>query len=177
MLAGMLAASGAAAQELSRAERLDMLFERLAAAESAEEAEYVEAEIWDVWTASGSPSIDLLLEHGVTALGEQAYDIAEVKLDALVELDPHFAEGWNQRAILYLRRDDPLAAIETIQRVLALEPRHFAALAGLGRLFDEMNNPRGALAAYRQAHAIHPHMEGLAEEIERLTIVTRGRDI
>ena len=59
---------------------------------------------------------------------------------------PRLGRGWNKRAtVLYLlgEHDRSLADIE---RVLALEPRHFGALAGIGliRIAKGASHPRGA---------------------------------
>jgi hypothetical protein len=54
--------------------------------------------------------------------------------------------------------------------VLELEPRHFAALAGLGVLHKEMGNQRAALQAFRRALAIHPFLSVARRAVKELEL-------
>ena len=109
--------------------RLDDLFDNLRSAQSAEQAKSVEQGIWRVWLQSESPTVTLLLSNALEAQEKGDLDKAEALLNALVEAAPDFAEGWNRRATLRFMRDDYTGAVADIQRTLALEPRHFGALA------------------------------------------------
>ena len=46
--------------------------------------------------------------------------------------------GWNWRATLYYLRNDYTRSLEDIEQVLIREPRHFAALAGLGMIMKDL---------------------------------------
>jgi len=52
--------------------------------------------------------------------------------------------------------------------VLALEPRHFEALAGLGRIFLMLEDRKAALRAFEAALAINPHMKQTQEIVRHL---------
>ena len=79
-------------------------------------------------------------------------------LDDIVAEYPDYAEAWNQRATIhYLLRnfDQSMADIE---KVLALEPRHFGALAGRAVMYKEQGKDDLALKDILAAIAIHPFL-------------------
>ena len=49
--------------------------------------------------------------------------------------------------------------------------------AGLAMILEETGKPERALEAYRAAIAIHPHMSGAAEAIERLETEAEGQEL
>lgn len=147
---------------------LDALFARLKATPSDEEAQIIEVAIFHQWSESGSPQVDALILQGAEAVNDGDYDLALAVFDRVVQLNPNFAEGWNMRATVHFLREDYGAAIADIQRVLILEPRHFGALAGLGRIFLELDEERAALSAFEAALAINPHLESAREQVEQL---------
>jgi Tfp pilus assembly protein PilF len=61
--------------------------------------------------------------------------------------------------------------------VLAREPRHFGALAGLGIILQEFGDDKRALDAFRRALAIHPHIERVPDMVKRLSDKIDGREI
>jgi tetratricopeptide (TPR) repeat protein len=142
-----------------RARHLDALFVHLEAATVEEEADAMVAEIWKLWLQSGRPEIDAAMQQAVDFMGQGLPALAIPVLDDIVARAPNWAEGWNKRAtVLYLlgEHDRSLADIE---RVLALEPRHFGALAGIGLIRMSKGEPRAALAAFRRAIAINPFLK------------------
>lgn len=155
---------------------LDDLFEQLQSDEPGR-IDRVERQIVAEWSKSGSAAMDLLLQRGKEALDNGRADDAISHLTALTDHAPDFAEGWNALAMAYFETERYGPALEAIRHVLALNPRHFGALAGLGRILEDMGEDRGALEAYRAAHAIHPHQSGIEAGLERLQRKTSGRDI
>ncbi|SMH54939.1 tetratricopeptide repeat protein [Maritimibacter sp. HL-12] len=172
LFALLLAASPLRAQS----DGLDDLFDALRQPDSSG-WEAVEDRIWEEWSQSGSAAMDLLLERGREAIGEGEHATAIEHLTALVENAPDFAEGWNARATAYFHVDRYGPALADIARALTLEPRHFAALAGLGRIFEETGDIEGALEAYRRAAAIHPRRPDLREAVERLEAELQGKSV
>jgi len=160
-----------------REEVLDVLFERLAAAESEAESRSFESAIREIWLDSGSPSIDLLMERGFDALREKNYDRAYFYFDEVVTLAPGFAEGWDKRAAVHYVREDYAEALRDIEQVLRLEPRHYQAMAGLGIILEELGDKKGALDAYRRALALNPWLEDLKDRIAPLELEVEGRGI
>jgi len=172
VLAMLLAASPLAAQSTD----LDDLFEALRQPDTSG-WEAVEDRIWDAWSQSGSAAMDLLLERGREAIDDGEHAAAIEHLTALIENAPEFAEGWNARATAFFHADLYGPALADIARVLTLEPRHFAALAGLGRILEETGNLERALEAYRKAAAIHPRRPDLRGAVERLEAELQGKSV
>lgn len=155
---------------------LDALFEALKTAEAGA-WEGIEQQIWERWSHSGSASMDYLLERGRRAMSDDDPVAAIEHLTALVENAPDFAEGWNTRATAYYRAELVGPALADIARTLALEPRHFGALSGLGLILEESGDTQGALRAYEAALAIHPHQPDLREAVDRLEDELQGEPI
>jgi tetratricopeptide (TPR) repeat protein len=137
----------------------------------------VKDEIQMLWSRSGSASADYLLARGREALAAGDLAAAYDHLTALTDHAPDFAEGWNLRATLFFQAGQYGPSIADIQRVLALEPRHFGALAGLGFMLEEMDRPQDALAAFRAAQAIHPHRDEIHDAIARVERALGGQTL
>ena len=161
----------------TREERLDALFERLQTAESERAGKVAEEEILRTWLQSGSPTIDLLMEWTLTAMDEENYPLALDFLDRITSIEPDYVEGWNKRATIHYLNDEYGKSLADIERALALEPRHFGALAGLGTILRELGDEERALAAYRQALAYDPYMEHVQEAIDELSAEGEGQGI
>ena len=61
--------------------------------------------------------------------------------------------------------------------MLAREPRHFGALAGLGMIMQDLGDDKRALDAFRKALAINPHLERVPDLVKTLSEKVEGRDI
>lgn len=149
--------------------RLPTLLDTLAAdGTSARARKNLEAEIWKIWQQHESPTISVLMSDALSAMRAGKMEQALKQLDAVVDLAPDFAEGWNQRAtLLYLMQDYEASAAD-IAKTLELEPRHFGALSGLGLIYDRLQKPKAALRAYRKALEIHPGLEQAGKRVEKL---------
>lgn len=156
---------------------LDALYRRLAEAEDESEGASLTSRIARLWSDSGSDSFDLLLRRGREAMEAEEYDKAVSHLTALTTLAPDFAEGWSARATAYYLDDEYWAAVADIQRTLALDPRHFGALTGLGVILERIGDEAGALAAQREALSVNPHLESARDAIDRLAPKVDGRKI
>jgi tetratricopeptide (TPR) repeat protein len=111
------------------------------------------------------------------AMDDENYPLALDFLDRITTLEPQYAEGWNKRATVFFLTDQYGKAIADLERVLALEPRHFGALAGLGQILREVGDTDNALAAFRAALEVDPHMESVDEAIADIEKEDGGRDI
>jgi len=168
--------SAVATLENQQMAKLDDLFFQLANADDSN-WEALETEIWEMWSRSGSAAMDLLLERGRSAMmDEDDIEAAIDHLTALTDHAPRFAEGWNARATAFYLAGELGPSLDDISRTLALEPRHFGALSGLGIILEEMGEPERALEAYRFALAINPQNPDIKEAVSRLDAAS-ARDI
>jgi len=151
-----------------RSDLLDSLFARLRKVETPVEAQTVERAIWELWMKSDSPTAELLLTQAVKALGAGEEQASLSILDRLVEIHPDFAEAWNKRATVYFMIGRYSESLSDITHVLDLEPRHFGALSGLGMIKQQQGDKKAALAAFRDALAVNPQLEGAKQAVEEL---------
>jgi tetratricopeptide (TPR) repeat protein len=175
MLASLLiAAQGQPAYADQDDPRLDLLFARLQHTPDPAEAHSLEQSIWVVWLQSGDPAVDRLMQQGILALQGQHYATALQAFDRMVERAPEFAEGWNKRATVHYLMGNWSASVQDIQRTLALEPRHFGALFGLGLIYDALERPEAALRSFEATLALNPHSENTRRMVEQLRRQLRG---
>lgn len=156
---------------------LDFLFGAMKVAPDDASARYVEARIWSIWMQTSSDTASLLMSRAKTAVDAKNYDVALRLLDKVTTLRPEYIEGWNRRATIHYLQNDYSAALADIRQVLAREPRHFGALAGLGMILEDIGDDRHALDAFRRALAINPRLEKVPEMVKTLTEKVEGRDI
>jgi tetratricopeptide (TPR) repeat protein len=155
---------------VAHAKRLDALFVGLKSTKVEEEADTMVAEIWRLWLQSGNAEVDAQMQHAILLMGS-APAMAMPILDDIVAHLPNWAEGWNKRATALYLIGEYDRSLADCDRVLALEPRHFGALAGIGLLRIQKDEPREALAAFRRALAVNPFLKerfSLVPELERL---------
>ena len=160
-----------------RAKNLDFLFGALKVAPDEASARHVEARIWAIWTQTPSDTAALLMLRARAAMEAQQMDVALKLLDAVVKLRPDYVEGWNRRATLFYMQNDYARSLADIAQVLAREPRHFGALAGLGMIMQDLGDDKRALEVFRKALVIDPHMEKVPELVKTLSEKVEGRDI
>jgi len=147
---------------------LDDLFEQLAVTTSDEEASNITREIWQRWTANDDPDVSQLMQIGIRALNYSTYRKALQSFDRVIEIAPEFAEGWNKRATLYYHIKEYRRSIDDIKKTLRLEPRHFGAWSGLGLVSIAQENYSGALAAFKKALSINPHIPNIRRYVQKL---------
>lgn len=137
---------------------LDELFAELRVAPSPTAAEDITRQIWTNWM---NPSDSELAARMATAsafltMGDARRSLH--MLDSIVEDFPDYSEGWNQRATVEYMIDDLDASLADIEKVLALEPRHFGALSGRVSIYLRQGKHTEALKDMVRALAIHPFL-------------------
>jgi len=174
VVAAILAAGFLFSGSAALADRAGELLQELAQPD-LERWQRVERQLIGEWSKSGSAAMDLLLQRGRKALQDGQTDIAIEHLTALIDHAPDFAEGWHTRATAWFQAGHYGPAMQDIGRTLALNPEHFGALTGLGVILEETGFDEKALAAFRAAHAIHPHQPTIKRYLERLERRISGR--
>ena len=172
VVAAFLAAAPVSADDAE----LEALFEGLKGADGMAAAQ-IEGRIYEIWSQSGSPSMDLLLTRGRDALEEGDTVKAIRHFTALIDHAPDFAEGYNGRATAYFQLGRYGLSLEDIRQTLRLNPRHFAAMSGLALILEEIGRPDDALEAWREVEKLHPNREGLQDAIKRLEREVEGETL
>jgi len=168
LLAVALVAGAAPARADQNDSRLPELYERLKTAGSAREARVLEAAIWTIWMETDDDDIGLLFRRGMEAMANDTPDDALNYFSQVTRRAPDFAEGWNKRATIFFVMGDFQASVEDVERTLALEPRHFGALSGLGLINLALGREAAALKAFEAAMAVNPFFTGVRERVKEL---------
>ena len=157
--------------------RLPALFDALKAAPTSGAATAIEHRIWGIWFESGDGEIDKLMAIGAVAMSAEEFPAALQAFTRVVELRPDFAEGWNRRATLYYVMGEYQKSLEDIERALALEPRHFGALSGLGLVNLQLDREAAAAKAYQRVLDIDPQSESARQSLDTINALLKRKSI
>ncbi|WOI57288.1 tetratricopeptide repeat protein [Palleronia sp. LCG004] len=157
-------------------DRLDDLYTALASAQEPD-ARRIAEKIASEWMRSGSPAMDVLLARGQEALDAGDTQRAIEHLSALIDHAPDFAEGYHARATAFFRDRRMGLALDDLRTTLALNPRHFGALSGVGVILADLGREDLALRAWREVEALYPAHPEAQAAIQRLEIVVEGSRI
>ncbi len=155
----------------------DKLFAQLKKADSPEIAKPIEDKLGQLFRASGSPSVDLLMTRAGAALGQADNTTARTLVEAVTKVAPRYAEGWRMRARMQQAASDDAGAMISLQRAVVINPRHFAAMAELGEMLEDYGDKPGALKLYRRVLELDPQMKVAAERAKALTKEVEGQGI
>ena len=172
----LLLLSGGATRADQNDVRLDELFLTIQQTDSAQVANEAENQIWEIWLQHDDKQTQARLNEGIVAM-ENDPGKALLVFTELVEVAPGFAEGWNKRATLYYLFGEYSASARDIEKTLALEPRHFGALSGLGLVYLAQDEIFKAKSAFESVLLIHPHSPSVRKNIERIDAYLRRRAI
>ncbi|WP_018689151.1 tetratricopeptide repeat protein [Ahrensia kielensis] len=151
-----------------REKRIDDFFTQLKKTRTPGAANRLASNIWSEWFRSGSASIDLLMQWSDEATKRKDFNIALDLLDQVITRQPDYAEGWNRRATLHYAMSNYNKSMADIQKVLALEPRHFGALSGMANILEQSGNKQAALDAWQRVLDIYPAMRPGQNAVIRL---------
>jgi len=151
--------------------RLNQLFNELKVNKS-KVAFIIEQEIWALWsTHPTNEKLTARLEEGSQFVRDQNYIKAKDIFTEVINLDQSWAEAWNKRATVLYMLGEFQKSQDDIDKVLALEQRHFGALAGQGLVNIQLKNYEKAIRSYEQAQEIYPAMRSpkiMIKQIEEL---------
>ena len=138
----------------------------------AKVASIVEQEIWSLWsTHPTDEKLTARLEEGSMFIRNQQPKRAREIFTEVINLDENWAEAWNKRATVLYMLGEFQKSQDDIDQVLALEQRHFGALAGQGLVNIQLKNYEKAIRSYEQAQEIYPAMRSpkiMIKQIEEL---------
>ena len=142
--------------DISPAARLDALFDELKHQGDQEKAKAISDNIRLAWRDSGSATVNFLMLQSDKAIAEGKDTAAFDYLDEVIQLAPTYVEGWNQRATLHFKAGNYRKSMSDINRVLALEPRHFGAIAGMAAILTSYGRDERAMEAWQRFLDIYP---------------------
>ena len=135
---------------------LDTLFAELEKATFLAEAQRVERLIWAKWHWHKNPRLSQKLRLGTTYLQENNFKKALYIFDNIIKEAPAFSEAYNKRATTYFLMKKYEKSLMDVKTTLALEPRHFGALSGMGLIFMNRGDFQRALVAFTAVLKIYP---------------------
>ncbi|HSO46506.1 MAG TPA: hypothetical protein VLQ68_01125 [Rhizobiaceae bacterium] len=147
---------------------LDELFARLKRETKPVIARRTAQQIVTKLNDSGSATVNMLMGRAATAMSAEKNALAEDMLTQVIVLAPDFAEGWNRRATLKYAKGDIGESLSDIQKVLAIEPRHFGALSGLAAILQKTGKDRKALEVWYRLLAVYPALREAQEAVSEL---------
>ena len=155
--------------------QLPALFAKLKAASTPAEARAVEAAIWKRWSETPDDDARFPFTRGLESMEEHEFKEAVRYFTEAARRAHNFAEAWNKKATAEYLIGDYAASVASIERTLALEPRHFGALSGLGLINLQLDRDEAALKAFEAALAIHPHLPGARDRVKQLKEKLAGK--
>jgi len=124
--------------------------------------------MWSVWFRSGTPEANHQLCRGTKALNRRDFEHAIEHFSRAIDLDPRFAEAYNQRAIAHYLLERFGECREDCRQAVEHMPFHFGAWAGLGHCYAHEGRLAEAVEAYERALEINPHLEGVRQAIAEM---------
>ena len=157
--------------------RLNQLFNELKA-NNSKVAYIIEQEIWTLWsTHPTNEKLTARLEEGSQLVRDQNYIKAKDIFTEIINLDQSWAEAWNKRATVLYMLGEFQKSQDDIDQVLALEQRHFGALAGQGLVNIQLKNYEKAIKSYEQAQEIYPAMKSPKIMIKKIETLIKEQTI
>jgi tetratricopeptide (TPR) repeat protein len=127
-----------------------------------------EQALWSIFFRSGRDEAMEPFKAGLLALEMESPAAAVEHFGQAHEIDGEFAEALNQRAIAWYMMERYEESLADCRRTVEMLPIHFGALAGMGHCHAQQGNLKQAAAAYRQALAVNPSMDGIAALLSRI---------
>ena len=134
-----------------------------------------EHSLWAIWSRSGDPKIDALLQEGIHLVQSDRLDEAIDKFDEVVRGAPEFAEGFNRRARAYYLMGHYERAIADCEETIKRNPMHFGALSGEGFSHLELGKPEQALRSFERVLAINPNKPKIESLVKQLKEALRQK--
>jgi tetratricopeptide (TPR) repeat protein len=124
--------------------------------------------LWSVWFRAGGDQAIGRFRCGLEAMEANELPCALEQFHRAVELDPNFAEAFNQCAIAHYLLEQWSQTIEDCQEAVQRVPVHFGAHAGMGHAYAQLGDLEQAAACYERALAINPRMPTIQQALQRI---------
>ncbi|PWE33298.1 hypothetical protein DDZ14_05800 [Maritimibacter sp. 55A14] len=112
--------------------------------------------LWEFWATAPDDRAQDLLDRGMERRASYDFEAAHDAFDALVNYCPHYAEGYNQRGFVHFLRGQYGYALEDLNRALARDPQHVAAMAGKAVTLMNLGRIKAGQAVLREALTLNP---------------------
>lgn len=137
--------------------------------EDAVVCEHAADALWSIWFRSADEAHVRELQRVIRLdVNAESADSVIAQFDSLAKAAPHFAEVFNQRAIVHFRLGEYSKSAADCEKTLRLNPVHFGAASGLAQAFLKQRKLRAALRNYRKAFRINPNIDGISDAIDSL---------
>lgn len=146
--------------------RLHAMFSVLQQTSDNNAIRITENQIWDIWSEHPNADVVQLMQLGIERMNSERYADALLIFSQVISSYPEFAEAWNKRATLYYIVGNFDASLADIEQTLALEPRHFGALSGMGLIYIQRRELARARQAFEELIRIHPHSTNARQNLE-----------
>lgn len=176
VMAILLCAAPAFAQTTqSRAKtELEQFLAALPMAPNEAAAGRMEQRILELWQASAGPTVALLMDRAARNLKAGNGSEAVQDYDAVLALEPNFADGYARRALAKYQSGNVSGAIADLEAALQREPRQFNAWRGLSGIAEDQQHLPQALAAWKKLMEIDPKTPGGAKHLDELARKVEG---
>jgi tetratricopeptide (TPR) repeat protein len=115
-----------------------------------------------------------LVNRGIVKMNSSNFDMADADFDRAISIDANYPEAYLNKAFLRLRQNQPLMAIELLDRSLERQTREPAlAFYARGVANEQLGRLRAAYDDFRKARELAPRWSLPGEELARYSV--RGR--
>jgi len=130
--------------------------------------EAADSALWNCWLAQDDEEIAEEMKKALFLMEGERLQEALQSFTRIIEMAPGFAEAWNKRATVYFLLEKYDESIEDCHEVLALKPKHFGCLAGLGLCHNCKGDSAEATKWYKEALKVHPCMRGARANLDAI---------
>jgi tetratricopeptide (TPR) repeat protein len=131
--------------------------------------------IRQVWIRAAGGKDRTVLETIIRLNAARHFDKVLRMAGDLISRQPGYAEAWSQRAYAHHALGHYDQSLRDCQEALEINPYHFIAAGGMGRAFLELGNVLGALESFRRALRLHPDLEAVRAQADRLARLVEGK--
>lgn len=142
--------------QIANSDLSNQLIVSLVTTSRQEEQGKIEQFIWLCWSKHPNRQIQKLMKMASIQSLRKHLDEALEILDAVIEIDPKYAEAFYKRAIVHFGLRKAHNCFADMDRVLTLNPYHYGALHAKAMMLMKLENYEAAIYAFERAAMINP---------------------